>query len=182
MKKKAAVILLLICVVGAGAVAAGRMIPAATFSDAADGGNASEKLVYVHYAGTYLSLDQNETVCANNSECPSGIPEITGVEFINLAFGEKADPEESSALDYVIKVALCLNKHGIRADQIHYDSRMVDVMIGKLKICLGKNDKTEDKISDLSNFIDKLEGADGTLYMQNGNANNYGYTFRANKS
>ena len=42
------------------------------------------------------------------------------------------------------------------------------------------NEKTDDKISDLADFISKLDGQSGTLFMQNGNANNYGYTFRAN--
>lgn len=138
-----------------------------------------EKTVFVHYAGTYLILDNNKVVCTNSSEKPSDIPEITGVEFERLIYGKEAEPSDESALDYVIRVALDLEKHDISADTIAYRDRMVNVMIGDLQIQLGKDDKTDDKINDLADFIDKVMGSSGTLFMQNGNANNYGYTFRA---
>jgi len=138
-----------------------------------------DSLLCVFYANTYLSMDMNGIVCANNSYKPEHIPIAEGVDFTRLTFGKRAQPVENRALEYVIKVAACLEKHGIEADKIIYHNRMITVCAGRLKIELGKNDKTDDKINDLDNFIDKLSGMSGTLYMQNANANNYGYTFRA---
>ena len=56
---------------------------------------------------------------------------------------------------------------------------MATLYIGKLKVELGKEDKTDEKLTDLADLYDNISGDSGTLYMQNGNANNYGYTFRA---
>ena len=141
---------------------------------------ADDSIVYVYYADTYLCLDKNGIVCANNSQKPEDIPEAVGVQFLRMAFGKKAEAEEKTALDYVLKVAADLSKQEIRADRIEYQNRQITVYMDELEIRLGKNEKTDDKISDLADFIDKLEGKSGVLYMQNGNANNYGYTFRAN--
>lgn len=137
-------------------------------------------LIYVRYAGTYLSLDGNGKVCENNSAPPSGIPEATGIAFNRLTYGKKAEPKDPGALEYVIKVALDLQKNEIKADTISYENRMITVSIDRLQVKLGKDDKTDEKINDLSDFIDRILGADGVVDMQNGNANNYGYTFRAN--
>ena len=139
-----------------------------------------EAIVYVYYADTYLSLDKKGIVCANNSGKPLDIPEATGVTFLRMAYGKPAEAEEKTALEYILKVAADLNKQEITADRIEYQNRQITIYKDELEIRLGKNDKTDDKISDLADFIDMLEGKSGVLYMQNGNANNYGYTFRAN--
>ena len=142
--------------------------------------SADEPIVYVYYADTYLSMDKNGIVCANNSDKPHNIPEAVGVSFLRMSYGKAAEPEEKTVLEYVLKVAADLNKQEIQADRIEYQNRQITVYVEELEIRLGKNDKTDDKISDLADFIDQLEGKSGVLYMQNGNANNYGYTFRAN--
>lgn len=139
-------------------------------------------VVYTYYAGTYLSLDEDWTVCANTSQKPAEIPEITGVGFERMVYGKTAEPENDFELDYAIRVALNLKKHDIHASRIDYHDRMITVNVDNLKIELGKDDKTEDKINDLNDFIDMVSGLHGTLYMQNGDANDYGYTFREDEA
>lgn len=142
--------------------------------------SAGDGVAYVYYADTYLSLDKNGIVCSNSSGRPNGIPEIAGIDFTKLTYGKPAQAQEKTALDYVLRVASDLSKQEIRTDKIVYENRMITVYTGLLEIQLGKNEKTDDKISDLADFISQLNGQSGTLFMQNGNANNYGYTFRAN--
>ena len=183
MKRRIAVIFILIIIL-AGAVVLictlrgnGNKNMSATEGAAVSAGDG---VAYVYYADTYLSLDKNSIVCSNSSGRPNGIPEISGIDFTKLTYGKPAQAQEKTALDYVLRVASDLSKQEIRADKIVYDNRMVTVYTGLLEIQLGKNEKTDDKISDLADFIGKLDGQSGTLFMQNGNANNYGYTFRAN--
>ena len=180
MKKRYFVIFILICLTAAAAFffVKGRV---QGFENAENAENiqTGSGVVCVFYANTFLSINDDEIVCDNSSQRPSGLPVVEGVEFTKLVYGKKAQTVESGALEYVLKVASCLEKHGIEADNISYANRMVNIHIGKLEIQLGKNDKTEDKINDLNNFLDKIIGSSGTLYMQNANANNYGYTFRA---
>ena len=142
--------------------------------------SAGDGVAYVYYADMYLSLDKNGIVCSNSSGRPNGIPEIAGIDFTKLTYGKPAQAQEKTALDYVLRVASDLSKQEIRTDKIVYENRMITVYTGLLEIQLGKNEKTDDKISDLADFISQLNGQSGTLFMQNGNANNYGYTFRAN--
>ena len=174
------VVIFLICLLAAGAFVfvrgrvQGRESTAGNESDRKQGA-----VVCVYYADTFLSIDNDGIVCGNSSQKPEGQILTDGIDFLKLTYGKKAQTVEAGALDYVLKVASCLQKHDIQADRLSYADRMVNIYIGGLEIQLGKNDKTEDKINDLSNFLDKIPGGSGTLYMQNANANNYGYTFRA---
>ena len=181
MKKRAVIIVLFICALAVAALiygTAGRK-PASASAAGNEGTQASDGVVYVFYANTYLSLDKDGIVCANNSSRPDGLPEVSGITFDNLSYGKKADAAERTGLEYLIRVACSLEKHGILADRIEYENRMATIYIGKLRIELGKDDKTEEKLTDLSDLIENIRGESGTLYMQNGNANNYGYTFRS---
>lgn len=137
------------------------------------------EVAYVFYANTYLSLDKDGVVCANNSSRPTGIPEITGIEFNSLSYGNKAEPIERTGLEYLLRIACSLDKHDLTPDRIEYRNRMATIYFGQLRVELGKEDKTDEKLTDLADLIDQIMGDPGTLYMQNGNANNYGYTFRA---
>ena len=183
MKRRVVIIILFICALAAAAFVYGTVRKdQVSASDAAQETPAAEDgVVYVFYAGTYLSLDKDGVVCANNSSPPGSLPEIRGITFDNLTYGKKADAAERSGLEYLIRIACSLEKHGISADRIEYDNRMATIYIGKLRIELGKEDKTDEKLTDLSDLIDHIRGESGTLYMQNGNANNYGYTFRSDQ-
>ena len=141
-------------------------------------GTETESVVYVCYAGTHLSLDRNWVVCENTSDVPSGIPEVTGVDFSRLVYGSPAEPEDPSALQYVVQTAVSLKKHGISVEKIVYKNRMITLVLQGLSVELGKNDATDEKINDLYDMLKLLQGRRGTLYMQNGNAGIYGYTFR----
>ena len=183
MKKLLITVIILSCILAAVLIVFNRNGIVAGMSDAASAEKTEQDesaLIFVKYAGTYLSIDKNWKVCKNSSDAPGNIPEVTGIEFKRLVYGKKAEPKDDSALEYVIKVALNLQKNEIKADTISYESRMVTVYIDRLQIKLGKDNKTDDKINDLSDFIDRILGANGVVDMQNGNANNYGYTFRAN--
>ena len=181
MKKRAVIIVLCIIVLAVAAFIYGTAGkgPAPASASEEMKNQASEGVVYVFYANTYLSLDKDGVVCANNSSRPGAIPEIGGITFDSLSYGKKADAAEQTGLEYLIRVACGLQKHGISAERIEYNNRMATIYIGNLKIELGKDDKTEEKLTDLSDLIENIRGDSGTLYMQNGNANNYGYTFRA---
>ena len=181
MKKRAVIIGLFIFALAAAAfiyTIAGRKPASASAQETTDT-QTSEGVVYIFYANTYLSLDKDAMVCANSSSRPAAIPEIGGITFDSLSFGKKADAVERTGLEYLIRVACSLQKHGISAERIEYNNRMATIYIGKLKIELGKDDKTEEKLTDLADLIENIRGSSGTLYMQNGNANNYGYTFRS---
>lgn len=184
MNKKLLVLLILIAILGTGIVIMYRnkISPARDVSAAVTESVQEQKnpgVVCVSYAGTYLTLDKDGVICANTSAKPAHIPEMTGVRFERMIYGKAAQPEDASELNYVIRVAGDLQKHGIEAGSINYENRMITVNVDNLKIKLGKDDNTDEKINDLKNLYEMVRGLRGTLYMQNGNENNYGYSFRA---
>ena len=179
MKKKILVIVILLAVLAAAAVLLIRpMVQGRNNTISEESADASVSLVCVFYANTYLSLDKDGCVCENTASKPQDIPVADGLDFTSLTFGKQAQCSQNGALDYVLKVAMCLSKQQIGVDKISYKDRMITIYKGQLEIQLGKNEKTDEKISDLNNFLDKIESERGVLYMQNANANNYGYTFR----
>ena len=182
MKKKITAIIIFICIAAAVFIIVRQTTVLNEAKAAAEEEStqaAFEKSVlFVTYANTYLSIDKNGVVCANSGQKPNDIPELTGVEFENLEYAHQAEPKERSALQYAIKVAEDLEKYNIEADSIIYQNKRITIKIGNLEIELGKNEKTDDKINDLNDLIDQISGKSGTLYMQNENSDNYGYTFR----
>lgn len=182
MKRRAVIFGICICVLAAAAFiygTAGRK-PVSASAQEETKSREADGVVYIFYANTFLSLDKDGVVCSNSSSRPPAIPEISGITFDSLSYGKKADAVERTGLEYLIRVACGLQKHGIDAERIAYDNRKATIYIGQLQIELGKDDKTEEKLTDLSDLIENIRGSSGTLYMQNGNANNYGYTFRSN--
>ena len=53
--------------------------------------------------------------------------------------------------------------------------------IANVKVELGKNEYTAEKIAELSNFYDKLVSLSGTLFMQDFDLNNKTFTFKSNQ-
>lgn len=185
MKRKIAAVIIVICVLAAAFIIIRKLINNPVSSSVAAEAVTEENafgspIAYVEYVNTYLSLDTNGIVCENNSEKPSGIPKIAGIEFTKLIFGKKAEAANNSSIEYVLEVAIGLEKNGIKADIINFNNGTVSIIIDKLTIKFGRRDKTNDKINDLTDFIDKVSGKSGTLNMQNADNNNNGYTFQEN--
>ena len=135
-------------------------------------------VAYVANQEEYLTIDISGEVLAILTEAPTDIPKITGIEFTNAGVGNVLDWDNTDDFNYAVKVIEALADTNITINEIILDdSGQLTLVSGDLKILLGDNEKTEEKIRDLNDFISELSGKKGTLNMKEVN-DTLGYSFR----
>ena len=137
--------------------------------------------MYVEYMGGYMLIDGEGYVIGSVLEMPEDIPEINGVSFSNIIVGEKLEPEDEAAFEYARKIVKNLNKNEVFMNKIYVSSDLTASMyINNVRVLLGEDNKTEDKIKEMSDFYDDFKDLSGTLDMQELSTNNLGYSLKPN--
>lgn len=178
MNRKAVTAIFIICIIIITAVAPANAADAVSASASQTVTASDESILYVDYNGHYMSLDKDGNVCADTVIRPTDQPELIGVEFTELTYGSKAVTETPAALEYAIEAEQFFNRYNIDVTSMVIENSMLTVRVNNLTIKMGKDYNTERKINDLADFIDQIINQTGTLYMQNENADKYGYSFR----
>ena len=139
-------------------------------------------VAYIKNANQYLYVNKDGYVLEVIESKPTDMPEIKGFEFTQIAVGQPLTCENQATLEYAMKVIKDLRMYSLKMDSVAASEDTQLIMYnGRVKILLGENNRTDEKISDLSNFFDQIEGMDGTLDMKEISDNNLGYTFKKNK-
>ncbi len=139
-------------------------------------------LCYVEYMDTFMLIDKNNVVTGSSTERPEDLPEISGVSFNSIIVGKYFEPKDEASYKYALKLVDCLKKNSLGATEVYVAADMkATIYVGKVKILMGLDENTEEKINDLRDFYDDLIQLDGTLDMQELSKNNIGYSFRQNK-
>lgn len=139
-------------------------------------------LCYVEYMDTYMLIDKNKIVTGSVTERPENLPKISGVSFNNIIVGKKFEPKDEASFKYALKLVDCLKKNSLWATEVYVSEDLrATIYAEKVKILMGTDENTEEKINDLRDFYDDLIQLDGTLDMQELSKNNIGYSFRQNK-
>lgn len=181
MKKK---ILVIICIAAVALITVSILlltgvIPLKSGNEELEKGKA---LCYVKYLDTYMLIDRNNVVTGSLTECPENLPEISGVSFDHIIVGRKFEPKDEEPYKYALKLVDCLKKNSLSVSEVYVaDDMKATVYVGNVKILMGTDGHTEEKINDLRDFYDDLIQLDGTLDMQELSKNNIGYSFRQNK-
>ncbi len=136
---------------------------------------------YFLYGKTYVFVDSEMTVTGGFSKEPSNyIVEITGLSFTKLVVDEKAEAENESYLEYAVSVAQALKENVLTdIEEISVSEEgEITLYAGDITIRLGEDEDTTEKITDLSNFYDKMSGLKGTLDMTELDTSDQGYAFK----
>ena len=141
-------------------------------------------IAYIKFEGKYLEINKDGYALRYSEDKPEGLPELTGIEFEGLAELSKLVCDSPDNLSYAIRIIRDLQLYSLKMDRIavaEEEENEIIMYAGKIKILMGKNKGTDQKINDLSNFYDQIEGLDGTLDMKEVSDGNMGYTFKRNK-
>ncbi len=134
----------------------------------------------IKYMNTYMYFDKDGYVVENSSVKTVGVPQITGLSFEYAILGEPLPVEDASVFNSILTVTKLLSKYGLSADKIYFKpSGEVTVYFGKVKVSLGnEEDRLEDKLMLLPQFLSELSGKNGTLQMESYDESNGKYTFK----
>lgn len=135
---------------------------------------------YVMYMGSYLYFDKDGMVVESSDVTQDDIPLVSGISFEYFVLNEKLPVENENVFDEILGITQQLNKYKLDVDKINISSDMeISLYMDKVIVELGKDDETmNDKIADLSDLSQNLEGLSGTLDMKEYNESTTGYTFK----
>ena len=138
-----------------------------------------EAEMYLEYMDEYLLIDRDGVVIGSTSEAPASIPKINGIDFTSIVVGEVLIPQNEEAYKYAKRIVNALKKNSLSMREIYISSDLeASLYINDACIFLGEDNKTEEKLNELRDFIDDFKDLSGTLDMQELSVNNLGYTFK----
>lgn len=137
---------------------------------------------YIEYFGTNMYFDKDGIVSESSSEVLEGIPKITGIKFDYIVLQKKIPVEDDKLFSKIMDITQLLNKYSISVDKIYISGSMeMTLYMGDVKVELGDGDNLNEKIIDLNDMRENLNGLSGTLDMKQYDSADEGYTFKKNQ-
>lgn len=123
---------------------------------------------YVEYLGRYMYFDNDGMIVEAAKVTTKGIPQVTGLNFDHVVLYEKLPVENDEIFQNILTITKLLNKYDVICDRIQFDSSYnVTLGYGKVKVNIGKLENLDEKLMQLPYILPSLEGASGTLDLQN---------------
>ena len=122
---------------------------------------------YLEYMSEYMYFDKDGVIIESGTERMDSIPEITGIRFGKIVFGEKLAVSDPALYQKIMNITQQLTAFGISCRTIHFDSVQNVILTlgdGKIKVRLGSDDYLDSKLSVLHDCIGEMEsrGMSGT--------------------
>ncbi|SDZ78710.1 cell division protein FtsQ [Lachnospiraceae bacterium NK3A20] len=123
---------------------------------------------YVNYLGRYMYFSRDGTVVESSDVALSGVPEVLGLKFSYIALYEQLPVEDPAIFQQILNATQMLNKYELAADKIYFDTDGdMSIYFGGVRCDVGSVDYLDEKISNISRILPKLEGKKGRLELEN---------------
>lgn len=122
---------------------------------------------YVSYLGTYMYFDKDGIVVENSTVLTRSVPEVSGLKFNHIVLHEQLPVENPEIFQKILNMTNLLNKHGLSATKIYFDSSEAMTLHFKdVRVILGDEKEIDEKIMRLSAILPSLEDKSGVLHME----------------
>jgi len=133
---------------------------------------------YIEYKGQYFYFDKDGTIVESSNVKTAGIPQILGLSFDHIVIMEKLPVEDETVFMQILDVTKLLNKYGILAEKIYFDSQKdMTLYFGETRISLGNTDYIDEKIMKVKAILPEIEGKKGVLRLENYKADSTSISF-----
>lgn len=122
----------------------------------------------MEYMNRYIYFDKDGIVLDTSTKRLQDIPCISGMKFEHVILYEKLPIENTERFSLILSMTQLITKYGLLVDDVRFTSN--DEMIlysGDIRVLLGDGSNIEEKMVDLGNMLDRLEGKKGALHMEN---------------
>lgn len=116
--------------------------------------------------GTYYFFDKEGLVVLTSTMAMDGIPLVEGMDVDTLELYKKMKSQNSRIFTEILETSQEMQKYKLSVDKIVCKKDRIYVYIANVCVSLGKN-VTSEKIAQLPVIIEKLEGKEGTLHLEN---------------
>lgn len=138
---------------------------------------------YIKYLDQYVYFDKDGFAIESSTMLTEGIPQVCGIVFNSVELGKKIGAEDDTLFLRTLDVTNLMRKYSLSVDKIYFhEDGDLTIYFGDVRVDLG-NESThlEDKVMDLPQFLQKLEGMKGVLNMEKYDADYGLYVFSTDK-
>ena len=116
--------------------------------------------------GMYYYFDQDGIVVDQEDVLIDGIPLVDGIEPDELKLYHKMKKKSSVIYQEILEASQEMKKYELSVTKIMCRSDRIYVYIGNICVSLG-NEVTSLKVAQIPKILEKLEGREGTLHLEN---------------
>lgn len=138
---------------------------------------------YVCYLDHYIYFDKDGYVVESSNILTPGIPQVTGIAFNSVEVGKKLGTGDTDIFERTLDLTKLMDKYSLVVDRIYFhDGGRVTLYFGDVRVNLGDDTAhIEDKVMNLPQFLEKLNGKIGVLDMEEYDETNGIYIFTADE-
>ncbi len=134
---------------------------------------------YISYMGSNMYFDKDGIVVESSSTVLKEVPQVIGLKFDSIILNQKLMIGDDSIYNRLLEVTQTCNKYEINIDKVYFDSnKCVTLYMGDVKVLLGECDELTDRLYQLKQVSDKLQGWKGTLHLENYGKDNDSVIFK----
>ena len=123
---------------------------------------------YVEYMGTHLYFDKDGIVVESYSDPLEGVPLISGLKFSEVTLYEPLPVKDEDVFRVILNLTQSLDKNEVFPDKIMFtDDMEISLYFNDAKVLFGTEENMDEKIANLSAFVDDLKERKGVLHMEN---------------
>jgi len=114
----------------------------------------------------YAYFDKEGLIVKKDAVYIEGVPYVEGVSVGELKLYEPIESENPKIFAEILEASQELSRYDLAAEKIVCSGGRIYVYVGKVCISLG-NHVTADKIAQIPPILEKLDGKEGTLHLEN---------------
>lgn len=138
---------------------------------------------FVKFMNSNMYFDKDGYVVESSQIITKGIPEISGLSFESVTLGQKLPVEDDEVFERIMSLTNLLNKYALYPDRILFQQNGQEVLyFGEVRVALGEHTRMEEKLMNLPQFLEKLQGKGGILHLESYTGNNESIQFELDKT
>ena len=136
---------------------------------------------YVKYMSNNLYFDKDGIVVESSVMELENVPQITGFEFDYFVLHEQLPTENKNMFSILLELTQLCKKYNITTDTINITGdEKIQIYVGDVRVDLGDGSMLNEKMLDLHDMYEELEGVSGILNMEEYDYEDNGYILKKN--
>lgn len=123
-------------------------------------------VAYMMSKKEYIYFDKDGLVVRKDTELVPGIPCVEGIDVEKMELYQSLESKDSKMLGEILDASKELKKYKMTIERIVCKNDRIYLYSGKICISIGSS-VTSEKIAQIPPIIEKLEGKEGTLHLEN---------------
>ena len=121
---------------------------------------------YVNNGDQYAYFDKEGLVIYESTVMMEGLPCIEGIDLENIELYSQLETDSSKIFEEILETSQEVKKYDLNTDKIVCKGNDIYLYIGTVYVNLGSKVSSE-QIAQIKPILEKLEGQEGTLHLEN---------------